>query len=165
MVTATHHGSLAAAAPSPPTRWWRQHASMSPDSPVHAQRVTPSPLVLEVKTSPHLGHWLTGGSRAAASALGAVTVQSARQAWRAILGWAGHIGRGLGHPPAGRLGLLAHERGRPPALERCGFRPDRANYCSSFFKFWNPLILSIFWELVPNSKNCRNLHTIQINIK
>jgi hypothetical protein len=74
--------------------------SMSPDSLVHAQRVTPTPLVLEVKTSPRLGPRLAGGSHAAALAMGAVTAHSARHTRHPGLGWPSHIGRWLGHPPS-----------------------------------------------------------------
>jgi hypothetical protein len=83
---------------------------------VHAQRVTPSPPVLEVKTSPHLNHWLAGGSRAAASALGAVTAQSMCQACRAGLGWPGHNGRGLGHPQQDASAVLAQRAKRAASL-------------------------------------------------
>jgi hypothetical protein len=56
--------------PPPPHR---QRGSVSPDSPVHAPHVTPSPLVLEAKTPVHMGHWLASGSHAVALALGAAT--------------------------------------------------------------------------------------------
>jgi hypothetical protein len=79
---------------------------VSPDSPVHGQRVTPSPLVLEVKTSAHLNHWHASGSHTAASALGAVTAQSTCQVRRAGLGWSGHSGHRLGHPQQAALPVL-----------------------------------------------------------
>jgi hypothetical protein len=143
--------------PNPPPHRCRA-TSVSPDSPVHAQRVTPSPLVLEAKTSPRLSPRITGGSRVALLTLGTMTAQCARHAG---LGWLGHIDRGLGHPLAGRLGLFAHERGRPPTPGRCSFGPDRAMYYSSFFNFRIPLTLSIFQELVPISKIHRNLYKTQ----
>jgi hypothetical protein len=95
-------------------------------------------------------------------------VQMAWAGW--VLGWAkrgwpSRIGRGLGDPLAGCLDLLAHERSRPPAPERCSFGPDRAQYYSSFFNFQNPLILSIFQKSVPTSKIRRNLYTIYKNAK
>jgi hypothetical protein len=90
----------------------RQRASLSPDSPVHAQRVVPSSLVLGAKTPPHLGHRLAGGSHAAVSPLGTVTAQSARRACRASLGWPGHFGCGLGHPQQAALAFWARKRSR-----------------------------------------------------
>jgi hypothetical protein len=92
----------------------RQRASVSLDSPVHAQRVVPSSLVLGAKTPPHLGHRLTGGSHAAVLALGVVTAQSARRACRADLVWPGHIGCGLGHPQQAALAFWALKRSGLP---------------------------------------------------
>jgi hypothetical protein len=108
--------------------------------------------VLEANTSLHLGHWLTGGSRAATSALGVVTTQSTRQARRADLGGPSHIGRGLGHPQQAASAFWPMKCGRPAALERCGFGPDRAHYCSSFsiFEIINSFNIP---EIYPNLKN------------
>jgi hypothetical protein len=85
---------------------------VSPDSPVHALRVTPSPQVLEVKTSLHLGHLLTGGSCTAASDwAGRATL---------VVGWAGH-------PQQDASAFWPVKHGKKLAPERCGFGPDRAH--------------------------------------
>jgi hypothetical protein len=80
------------------------------------------------------------------------------------LAWAGQatVGCWLGQP---RRPMRPIQPGRCSGLQgrgHCGFGLDRACYCSSFFfNFQNPVILSIFRKLVPNSKIRRNLHTIQ----
>jgi hypothetical protein len=101
---------------------------MSPNSLVHAPQVTPSPLVLEAKTSLHLSHRLGGGSRAAASALGAVTVQSARPARRAGLGWLSHSGCGQQAASA----VWPTDLSGPPTCEhRRSWAECEARYCAA----------------------------------
>jgi hypothetical protein len=86
------HASLSAAPVAFRRHPCRQRTSMSPDSPVHAQRIVPSSLVPGEKSPLHLSHRLT------VLALGTVTAQSAHRACRANLGWPSHFGYGLGHP-------------------------------------------------------------------
>jgi hypothetical protein len=125
-----------------------------PYHPVHAQRVTPSQLVLEAKTSLHLGHQLTGGSRITAMALGAVTAQSACQARRAGLGWPGHSGRGLGHPSRPPRLFWPSALSGPSARERRGLGSDSAHVQVFFFNtFSNFVLFSIFTEIRPSFQN------------
>jgi hypothetical protein len=136
---------------------------ITPTSSNLARRLRPSLPVLHPGTSPPPIHRRAAADRATTWAVRAVTTRQACAAmsgWHGsamagwVLGgakrcWPGRVGRGLGNPLAGRLGLLAHEHGRPPAPGCCSFGPDRAQYYSSFsiFKSINPFnILEICYN-------------------
>jgi hypothetical protein len=121
--------------------------------------------VLEAKTSPHLAHRLTGGSRAAASAPGAVTAQSVCQARRAGLGWPSHSGRGLGHPQQAALAVFgpASKADRQPATAAVlgQIRPTRGFSFSMHFRI--SYCFQYSQKFVQASKINKNLWKIQKN--